>query len=76
MSIHFPFSPKTISQSDLERFLALSNQARRLVRMRDAAGAELLHRLIEGAPVEPGIHTAEIVTTTSGVGRLQRLAVR
>ena len=60
-AIPFPATKDTqVSQFEITALLSLRNRARQLTDQIETAEAEILDRLLSGAPVEPGEHSAEI----------------
>lgn len=66
----------TILQSELEQFIYIKNQIRRLKRKRDEMAANMIERLLGGAEVEKGAHVAEISERSSGSSIEKRLVVK
>lgn len=59
-------SALVITQDEIETLIGLENQIRNLQRMFERQAADVLDRLMAGATVEPGTHTAEIEETREG----------
>ena len=66
----------TITQSEIDHILGLNNRIAELRRARDVFIENILLRLSQGAQVEPGTHTAEIVEEVRRATRRQRVRLR
>lgn len=64
-----------VAQADLEMIIGLENQIRSLVRIYNRQTSAILTRLIAGAEIEAGTHTAELEEDTCGPVRATTLRV-
>lgn len=64
-----------VAQDELDALIALQNQIRRLYQIFRRQATDVLTRLESGASVEPGTHSAELETTTSGSERRTRVII-
>lgn len=65
-----------VPQADLEQYIYLTNQTRRLRRKRADLGKSIMARLAAGAEIEKGPHVAEIREKDKGDRVLRKLKVR
>lgn len=65
----------SIRQEELEAIVAIDCQICELLRLREKRCGPVLDRLIEGVPVEPGAHSAELDLDAGGATRLVHLVI-
>lgn len=65
----------TVTQEELEILIGFENQIRQLQRLRSHQRGAIVDRLLAGAAIEPGTHTAEIQTDRTGGDLVTRLVI-
>lgn len=65
----------SVSQDELRALVGLQNQIRQLSKLYNSGAADVMKRILSGAAVESGIHTAEIEQTFDGPARVEKLLI-
>lgn len=70
------FQHPKISQERLRAFVGMQNSIKLLKREFEREAQSLLEEVLAGAPIEEGVHRAEVVTTQRHGTKKQKLRVR
>jgi hypothetical protein len=70
-----PFPCESVTQAEIEVVVLLDSQVRNLLKVRDRLCSDVLRKLIDGRPVDPGAHSADLECMTRGTAVSYRLAI-
>lgn len=71
-----PMATPPIKQDELDEIIGLDNEVRRLQALRGPKADGIMDRLMSGAHIEIGHHTARVVVQRKGGVETRRLEVR